>query len=116
MCGELREKVIWRVQDPVLALPSLSQDKYRDCRWAGWECRAVQLLTRQLSSGDLGPERGDALLRATSSELELELGLAQGPDLCGLLLLCDGMDKKQNTTNKQNPSLKFQRVPLLACN
>lgn len=108
MCGELREKVIWRVQDPVLALPSLPQDKYRDRRWAGWECCAVQLLTQQLSSGDLGPERGGALLRATSCELEPELGLAQGPDLCGLLPLCDGMDKK----TKHNKQTKSQfKVP-----
>lgn len=53
------------------------------------------------SREDPGPERGGDLLKVTSSELELELGLTESSDLCGLLPLCGGMDQKKH--KKQTP-------------
>lgn len=55
------------------------------------------------SREDPGPERGGDLLKVISSELELELRLAQSPDLCGLLPLCGGMDQKK----KKKSQFKF---------
>lgn len=62
----------------------------------GQSGRVVQSRYSLDSWGDLGLERGGALLRATSSELGRELGLSQSPDLCGLLPLRDGMGKKKS--------------------
>ena len=78
------------VCDPILTFSSLLQNKHPDHRCAGG--RVLQGNCSLHGWRDPGPEgRGD-LLKATSSELELELGFIQGHGFHSLLPICGSMD------------------------
>ena len=83
-------KEIWRVWDPVLGLPSLLWGKYPTTDRQGG--RVLQSNCSLHSWRDPGSEVGGDLLKATSSELELDLGLIQGPGFHSLLPICGWMD------------------------
>lgn len=88
MC--VARKEIWNVWDPGLALSSLLWGKYPTTDRQGG--RVLQSNCSLHSLRDPGSEVGGDLLKATSSELELDLGLIQGPGFHSLLPICGWMD------------------------